>query len=52
MHGSVSIENPFIGSALDFDVSSDLSLDLVSDLDFYGDIALCVRLSHPDSSVR
>ncbi|XP_049803049.1 microsomal triacylglycerol transfer protein isoform X2 [Schistocerca nitens] len=52
LQGRIKVDTEFVRSQADFTISTESSLNLVSDIDFSNNIALCLQLKQPDSSVR
>ncbi|KAK9695039.1 MTP large subunit, lipid-binding domain [Popillia japonica] len=50
--GTTKIENSFVSSQVEFMSSIEPKLSLQTDIDFYSNVNLCMRLSQPDSLFR
>jgi len=42
------VDSSFVRSHLEFTTAAEAKLNLVSDIDFYSNIALCLQLRSPD----
>ncbi|XP_011335273.1 microsomal triglyceride transfer protein large subunit isoform X2 [Ooceraea biroi] len=52
IHGSSKVHSSFVQSKAEFSVAMEPKLELSTDLDFSGSVALCMKLSQPDTTVR
>lgn len=52
IQGVAKVDTSFVRSQVEFNVATEVKLNLVSDIDFYNSIALCLQLKQPDSVVR
>ncbi|KAI4456052.1 microsomal triglyceride transfer protein large subunit [Holotrichia oblita] len=50
--GTMKVENSFVSSQVEFMSSIEPKLSLQTDIDFYSNVNLCMRLSQPDSLFR
>nr|CAD7591086.1 unnamed protein product [Timema genevievae] len=47
--GLIKVDTSFVRSQVEFNLATEVKLNLVSDIDFYGNLALCLQLKQPDS---
>ncbi|XP_059476430.1 microsomal triacylglycerol transfer protein [Neocloeon triangulifer] len=52
MQGIITVDTSFVKSMVDFNIAMEPKLNLVSDVNFYNKVALCLQLSQPDSTVK
>nr|CAD7461843.1 unnamed protein product [Timema tahoe] len=52
LQGLIKVDTSFVRSQVEFNLATEVKLNLVSDIDFYGNLALCLQLKQPDSVVR
>ncbi|GJQ73200.1 hypothetical protein Trydic_g13582 [Trypoxylus dichotomus] len=50
--GLIKVENSFVSSQVEFMTSIEPKLNLQTDIDFYSNVNLCMRLTQPDSLFR
>jgi hypothetical protein len=52
IQGVMRVDSSFVRSQVEFTISTEAKLNLVSDIDFYNNIALCLQLRSPDSIIK
>ncbi|KAF4513818.1 UNVERIFIED_CONTAM: hypothetical protein B566_EDAN015881, partial [Ephemera danica] len=52
LQGLVKVDSSFVRSQVEFTVATEPRLNLVSDVNFYNTVALCLQLRQPDSVVN
>ncbi|XP_077284119.1 microsomal triacylglycerol transfer protein isoform X2 [Arctopsyche grandis] len=52
IEGLLKADTSFVKSQVDFLIAAEPKLNLVSDIDFYTDIALCMQVKQPNTSVK
>ena len=50
--GGLSIVTDMLDAALQFNVTAQSFIDFTTDVDFYQDVVMCLRMSRPDFGVR
>ncbi|XP_021915479.1 microsomal triglyceride transfer protein large subunit isoform X2 [Zootermopsis nevadensis] len=50
--GIMRVDSSFVRSQVEFNIATEARLNLVSDIDFYSNVALCLQLRSPDSVVK
>nr|XP_018897210.1 PREDICTED: microsomal triglyceride transfer protein large subunit [Bemisia tabaci] len=52
LQGLVKVDSAYVRSQIEFQVGTEVKLNLVSDIDFYSKVALCMQLKQLDSLIR
>jgi hypothetical protein len=52
IQGVMRVDSSFVRSQVEFTISTEAKLNLVSDIDFYNSVALCLQLRSPDSIIK
>jgi hypothetical protein len=52
VQGIMRLDSSFVRSQVEFNIATEAKLNLVSDIDFYSNVALCLQLRSPDSVVK
>ena len=52
VQGIMRVDSSFVRSQVEFTIATEAKLNLVSDIDFYKTIALCLQLRSPDSVIK
>ncbi|XP_025156422.1 microsomal triglyceride transfer protein isoform X2 [Harpegnathos saltator] len=52
VHGGSKVRSSFVQSKAEFSMTMEPKLELSTDVDFYGQVALCMRLSQPATTVK
>ncbi|XP_066994605.2 microsomal triacylglycerol transfer protein isoform X2 [Anabrus simplex] len=52
LQGLLKVDTSFVRSQIEFNVATEANLSLVSDIDFYNNIALCLQLQQPNSVLK
>ncbi|XP_036147504.1 microsomal triglyceride transfer protein large subunit isoform X2 [Monomorium pharaonis] len=52
VHGGTKVHTSFVQSKAEFTMATEPKLQLSTNVDFSGSVALCMRLSQPDTTVR
>lgn len=52
LQGIMRVDTSFVRSKIEFNVATEVKLNLQSDLNFYNEISLCMQLSQPDSLIK
>ncbi|KAK6628420.1 hypothetical protein RUM43_002232 [Polyplax serrata] len=52
LRGGMRVDSSFARSTVDFNVATEMKLDLQSDLNFYGGNSLCMQLSQPEVVIK
>lgn len=50
--GLLNVDSMFVRSQVEFNLATEVKLNLVSNIDFYNTIALCLQLRQPDSILK
>ncbi|XP_069705721.1 microsomal triacylglycerol transfer protein isoform X2 [Periplaneta americana] len=52
VQGIMRVDSSFVRSQVEFNIATEAKLNLVSNIDFYSNVALCLQLRSPDSVVK
>ena len=52
LQGSIKVDSSFVKSQVEFNIATEAKLNLMSDIDFYTNVAICLQLRSPDSIVK
>jgi hypothetical protein len=52
IQGIMRVDSSFVRSQVEFTIATEAKLNLVSDIDFYSNVALCLQLRSPDSVIK
>jgi hypothetical protein len=52
IQGIMRVDSSFVRSQVEFNIATEAKLNLVSDIDFYSNVALCLQLRSPDSVIK
>ncbi|PNF28005.1 hypothetical protein B7P43_G13850 [Cryptotermes secundus] len=52
IQGVMKVDSSFVRSQVEFTLATEAKLNLVSDIDFYNSVALCLQLRSPDSVIK
>lgn len=52
IQGVMKVDSSFVRSQVEFTLATEAKLNLVSDIDFYSSVALCLQLRSPDSVIK
>ncbi|XP_075214236.1 microsomal triacylglycerol transfer protein isoform X2 [Lycorma delicatula] len=52
VRGTLNVDTMFVRSQVEFNLATEVKLNLISNIDFYNIIALCLQLRQPDSVLR
>jgi len=52
LQGLMKVDTAFVKSQVEFNIAAEPRLNLVSDVNFYNKVALCLQLRQPDTAVR
>lgn len=52
LQGRMRVDSSFVRSRVDFNIATQVSLNLQSDINFYGGNALCMQLSQPEVVIK
>jgi len=52
IQGIMRVDSSFVRSQVEFTIATEAKLNLVSDIDFYNTVTLCLQLRSPDSVIK
>jgi len=52
IEGIMKVDSSFVRSQVEFTIATEAKLNLVSDIDFYRNVVLCLLLRCPDSGIE